>query len=376
MKTANKYVELPLSKTSTKNDDNSDNLEESFAVLIDNADDQEENGSSEHIETNNTAEVISKTNLSSYFSIYYRVYTILGTEKCLAKSLAFANVVLSIALMAEPVLFGKVINAITSISNEEKDKALYKIYPLLLSWTCFGLLGVFMSILVGLKADQMAHRHRHVVAKDFYERAIRSTPLSIQGQDSGSLYKIMDEAMNSFFWNWLNILRQELSSFLLLVILLPVGLAINIEMGLTLLLLCFVFFCTSWYVLNNACKLQKAVTEHYKKQSSLCSDVLANLPLIQAYDNINNEVDKMHDNSQLILQYQLPVLNYWVVVVMINQCATSITVLLIIVQGTLLYAKNQISVGDIVTFIAFANMIIAKLRQIVDAGKSIINIFT
>ena len=186
----------------------------------------------------------------------------------------------------------------------------------------------------------------------------------------------MDEAMNSFFWNWLNILRQELSSFLLLVILLPVGLAINIEMGLTLLLLCFVFFCTSWYVLNNACKLQKAVTEHYKKQSSLCSDVLANLPLIQSYDNINNEVDKMHDNSQLILQYQLPVLNYWVVVVMINQCATSITVLLIIVQGTLLYAKNQISVGDIVTFIAFANMIIAKLRQIVDAGKSIINIFT
>ena len=44
----------------------------------------------------------------------------------------------------------------------------------------------------------MAHRQRHVVAKDFYERCLKSTPLSVQGQDSGKLYTIMNEGIDAY----------------------------------------------------------------------------------------------------------------------------------------------------------------------------------
>jgi len=293
------------------------------------------------------------------------VFILLGVELRLAVGLSFANVVLSIALLAEPVLFGKVIESIHSISRE--SGVLLKIFPLLLSWTFFGLLGVVSSIMIGLLADRMAHRHRHVIAKDFYKRALRCTPLTFQGGDSGKLYKIMNDGEMSCFWNWLTILRQDLSALIMLVILLPFGMTINVEMGLILLILCVVFTLTTFFVVNKAQTLQKAVNDFYNRRTTICSDVLANLPLIQAFDGIHRELEKIDENAQIILKNQIPVLNYWVVVVMFNQCATSLTVLIVIIEGARLYGQGVITVGDIVTFISFANMIIAKLRLVVDA---------
>ncbi len=292
----------------------------------------------------------------------YRSFALLGKELCLAKTIGFASVFLSVALLAEPVLFGKVINALTAIPVADRHNALAEIYTLLIAWSCFGLVGVVVSILIGLKADQMAHRQRHVVAKDFYERCLKSTPLSVQGQDSGKLYTIMNEGIDALFWNWLNILRTDLPAAVFLAFLVPLGFAINLEMACTLLVLCFVFMGSTWYVVSKASGLQNAVNQHYQRQSSLCSDVLSNLTLIQAFDGIQSEVARMEENARVILANQYPVLDYWVIVVFVNQCATSISILIIVVQGTRLYAQGRVSVGDIVTFMTFANMVITRLQ--------------
>jgi ATP-binding cassette, subfamily B, beta-glucan exporter len=309
----------------------------------------------------------SSTPLSLYLKIYYRVYITLGPERRLANFLALSNVVISIALLAEPVLFGRVINTIATSPTNEIGHILTKIYPLLISWTCFSLVGSGLTIMVGLKADQMAHRHKHVIIKEFYKRAIESTPLSMQGEDSGRLHKVMSDGDASLFWTWLAILRSEMPAFLNSIILVPLSIIINWQLGFILVLLSIVFTTTTFYVVTRASFLQKAVNKCYEKQSKLCCDVFANLPLIQSFDAVQQEVSKMAINSANILSNQIPVLNYWVVVVSINQCATSITVLMIIIQGTRLYSKGLITVGEIVTFISFSNIVISNMRKVVDA---------
>ena len=305
-------------------------------------------------------------NISVVIRTLYRVFLSLGHELRLAKMLACANIILSIALLAEPILFGKIVNAIATINKTEKQDIYDTLYPLLLSWSGFSILGTFVTIIVGLKADQMAHRQRHVITKQFFHRALQSTVLPRPDDDSGKMNKVMTEGRDAMFWNWLTILRHELSALFFLIILLPMGFFINFAMSWTLIILCTIYGLSAFYVIKKAHNLQDSATTLYHKESTLCSDVLSNLSLIQAYDHINTEVENLGKLSKDILKYQLPILNYWVFVSMINQCSTSIAMVIIVIQGVILYLHDQVTVGDIVTFIYFANSVISKLRVILD----------
>ena len=119
MSFAKPYTKLPLNNDSTDDTD----TEDSIAILIDDTLRSDTQLSSATINSNQNSSQTSPivTNIPTlkvYFQVYYLVFALLGNELCVAKLLAFANIFLSIALLAEPVLFGKVINVITSISSK------------------------------------------------------------------------------------------------------------------------------------------------------------------------------------------------------------------------------------------------------------------
>jgi ATP-binding cassette subfamily B protein len=61
----------------------------------------------------------------------------------------------------------------------------------------------------------------------------------------------------------------------------------------------------------------------------------------------------------------MPVLSWWALVTVITRASTTITVLAIFTLGIALHDQNLTSVGEIVTFVAFATMLIQKLEQVV-----------
>jgi hypothetical protein len=72
--------------------------------------------------------------------------------------------------------------------------------------------------------------------------------------------------------------------------------------------------------------------------------------------------------SQRVLGAQYPVLSWWAVVTVLTRSATTISILCIIVLGVWLYTQSLITIGEIVTFVAFAGLIIARLDQVVAFG--------
>jgi ATP-binding cassette subfamily B protein len=61
----------------------------------------------------------------------------------------------------------------------------------------------------------------------------------------------------------------------------------------------------------------------------------------------------------------MPVLSWWALVTVITRASTTITVLAIFSLGIALHDQGLTSVGEIVTFVAFATMLIGKLEQVV-----------
>jgi ATP-binding cassette subfamily B protein len=99
--------------------------------------------------------------------------------------------------------------------------------------------------------------------------------------------------------------------------------------------------------------------------AELTADTLSNIALVQSFARIQIEMQSLKQMSQRALGAQLPVLFWWAMVTVLTRSATTISILCIIVLGVWLYTQSLITIGEIVTFVAFAGIIIARLDQVV-----------
>src|SRR5262249_58855903 len=110
---------------------------------------------------------------------------------------------------------------------------------------------------------------------------------------------------------------------------------------------------------------QNEVEEHYSNLSARASDALGNVALVQSFVRIDAEVQSLRYVADKLLAVQMPVLSWWALVTVITRASTTITVLAISTLGIALHNQNLTSVGEIVTFVSFATMLIQKLEQVV-----------
>ena len=66
-----------------------------------------------------------------------------------------------------------------------------------------------------------------------------------------------------------------------------------------------------------------------------------------------------------LLRAQMPVLSWWAVAAVLTRAATTLALLVILLTGTYLKLVGLASVGEIVSFMAIAALLIARLEQVV-----------
>jgi ATP-binding cassette, subfamily B, beta-glucan exporter len=89
--------------------------------------------------------------------LYARVLGLLGSEKRLGWMLALANVALAATALAEPVLFGRIIDALANVQGAGGALDGPRLTPLVAAWVGFGLFLIVCGALVALYADKLAH---------------------------------------------------------------------------------------------------------------------------------------------------------------------------------------------------------------------------
>jgi ATP-binding cassette subfamily B protein len=297
--------------------------------------------------------------------IYSRALDLLGSDRRLGWMLAFANVALACALFAEPILFGRVIDALSLAPGSAASTTWLMVWPLLLAWIGFGLFTIACSTAVALFSDRLAHRRRHAVLSAYVEHVLHLPMAQQTKTHSGRLMKIMLQGTDALWWLWLCFFRDHLAAIVSLIILVPVALYINWRLACVLIVLCLVFGFLTHFILRKTQTLQHQIEEHHSDMAELTADTLSNIALVQSFARIQIEMQSLKQISQRALGAQLPVLFWWAMVTVLTRSATTISILCILVLGVWLYTQSLISVGEIVTFVAFAGIIIARLDQIV-----------
>jgi glucan exporter ATP-binding protein len=297
--------------------------------------------------------------------LYMRVLELLGSETRLGWFLAVANVALAAAQFAEPVLFGRIIDALAGVQNKTGVTTWDSLLPLLLAWAGFGIFTIACGVVVALYADRLAHRRRHAVLTDYFEHVLQ-LPLSYHGgAHSGRLMKVLLAGTDSLWSIWLGFFREHLAAFVSLIILLPLSLFLNWRLALLLIGLCVVFALLTSFVLRKTNEMQTEVERHYSDLAERASDALGNVALVQSYVRVEAEVSGLRNVVNRLLSAQMPVLSWWAVVAVATRASTTITLLAIFLVGTALLFRGLATLGDIVMFMSFATLLVQKLDQAV-----------
>ena len=299
----------------------------------------------------------------SIFRLYGRVLGLLGSESRLAWTLALANMALASAQFAEPVLLGRIIDTLTGAQARGEPPSWSRLGVLLAAWAGFGLFTIVCGTLIALYADRLAHRRRHVVLTGYFEHVLQ-LPLSYHGNThSGRLMKVMLQGTDALWGLWVGFFRDHLSSFISLLVLLPISLFINWRLASLLIALCVVFAGLTALIVRKTQSMQSSVERHYSDLAERASDTLGNIALVQSFSRLEAEVIELRQIVERLLAAQMPVLSWWALAIVLTRTATTLTVLSIIIVGTLLHINGQATIGEMVTFMNFAGLIITRLEQ-------------
>ena len=293
--------------------------------------------------------------------IYSRVLTLLKPVQGLAITLTLANLALATVPFIEPILFGRTIDLLTLASVRGADQTFHDGYRLFGIWLLVGVGSIAVSTLVSLHADRLAHRLRLDIMAQYFAHVLRLHLAYHRGAHSGRLLSIMLQGGDQLFHLWLMMFRSHLSTFVALLILLPLTLFLNWKLALVLIVLTVVSAILTAYVTHRTHNAQGEVQVRHTELAEQAGDAIGNVLLVQSFVRQVAELKQLRIVIEKVLAAQFPVLNWWAVVSVLNGAASTITIISIFALGAWLNLKGEATVGSIVTFMGFANHLIGRL---------------
>jgi ATP-binding cassette subfamily B protein len=228
-------------------------------------------------------------------------------------------------------------------------------------WAGFAVFNTIAFVLVAREADRLAHGRRATLLTEAFGRII-SMPLSWHHQrgTSNALHTLL-RACETLFGLWLEFMRNHLSTAIALALLVPTALSMDIRLSAVLIVLGIAYWLIGRVVMSRTKDGQASVENHYHTVFSHVSDSISNVSVLHSYNRIEAETRALKSFADRLLQAQYPVLDWWALASALNRMASTIAMMVVLVIGTVLVQSGQIKVGDVIAFIGFANLLIARL---------------
>jgi len=303
--------------------------------------------------------------MRDFVRLYGQLLKLLLVSYPVAWWLIPANLAMVLALFAEPILFGRIVDALTQIGQHSMASGWVLVAPFLVAWVGLGVFEIICSSFVALQADRLAHLQRQRLLTESFERVLHFSAAQFEDLHTGRLIKVITQGVDALWALWLGFFRDHLSSFLALIVLLPLTFYLNWRLAGLLVGLCIVFAYLSYFVLKNTQVLQKEVEQYHSAMAQRLSDTLGNISVVQSFVRVDEEVRILKNISSQLLDAQLPVLSWWAFVKVLTRVSTTITLVSMMAMGVWLFVNSLTTVGEIVTFISIAMMVVGRLEQTV-----------
>ncbi|MET0385042.1 MAG: ABC transporter transmembrane domain-containing protein, partial [Polyangiales bacterium] len=288
--------------------------------------------------------------------LYLRTLGLLRHERLLAFALAAAGGAVGAVHLSEPILFGRVVDALAGGGGRALDY--------IVAWALLGVLGIAASVVLSVLADRLAHRQQLIAMESAFERAI-ALPASYHARrGSGGMVRTVVAGSEAMFWIWLTTLRDQLPAVFGVLFLVPAGLTMDVRMAAILAVLALVYTASNVYVIGRTTSGQQAIERYQNDVSTRLHDVIGNVSIVQSYTRLAAEQSAMRDLMSALLRARYPVLTFWGVLTVLQRSAATLSMVAMFTLGAWLVRQRSLSVGEVVSFANFAALLIGKLDQV------------
>ena len=296
------------------------------------------------------------------FNVYRRVLGQLVGKRRLAWGLAAANVVVAALQFIDPMLFGRVIGLLSRSGSMTPAAVWAEAAGLLGVWAVVGTAGIAANLGTALQAERMSHGERLRSMAQYFNHVL-ALPLSFHGEaQTGRLMKTMLSGTEALFTIWLLFFREQCAVYVATLVLLPLTVLLNWRLAISLILLVAVFATLALLVIHHTQDGQRRAQQYHMALAGAAQDALSNVKVVQSFTRLQDEAALFQDIVRQVIAQQFPVLNWWAAVNVMTRACSTLAVISIVVLGTLLHMRGQASVGDIVTFMGLATLLISRLE--------------
>ena len=276
----------------------------------------------------------------------------LASERALAITLVLAGIAIAVVQLAEPILFGRVVDA---LSKGEQA------FPIIGVWAALGLFNIIATAALAIMADRLAHRQRLAAMSMAFERAI-TLPISYHAErGSGRVVRIMLAGTDQLFALWLSFLREHLTAIIGIVLLIPAAISVDYRLAALLAALAVLYFLANTVIIQRTHGGQESVEQYHQDVFGRVGDVIGNVTVVQSYTRFLAETSALRALMSDLLRAQYPVLTWWAMLTVLTRTAATITMVAVFAIGAILAQRGEVTVGQIVAFVGFANLLISKL---------------
>lgn len=284
--------------------------------------------------------------------VYLRAIGILAPEKWLTVLLVLAGGAVAMIQVYEQILFGRVVDALAKNADTT---------PIIVQWAVLGLIGILAGVVIAVLADRLAHRQRLAAMRSAFERSI-TLPISYHAEvGTGAVVRTIVAGADTLFGTWLGFLREQTTALIGILFLVPTAIIMNWRLAAMLAVLAIVYTVLNAIVVYRTSDGQAAVERHHISVAGRVGDVIGNVTVVQSYTRLSAELNALRGLMSDLLAAQYPVLTWWGVLTILTRSASTVTMVAVFAIGAMLASKNEASVGEIVSFVGFSQLLIGKL---------------
>ena len=274
---------------------------------------------------------------------------------------------IALTQLLEPVLFGRVIDALARASDFDR---------LVFWWVGLCFINAGLSIFLSTVSDRYAHRQRTRAMEIAFERTIHLPYQEHSLSGSGKLIRTVQTGSDQVFFIVLSFFREQVIAIANILMLVPLAFYLDFKLSVVLFCLSFAYGLANWFVMRKTFSGQSAIEAHNQNITARLIDVMGQTTLIRSFNRFSDEIEKFQNLIASLLKAQYPVLYWWGVLNVMTRLMSMAAMVTLVVLGAHWVRIGRLSHGQIVTFVGFSTLLIARLEQVTHYFMRIISQLT
>ncbi len=307
----------------------------------------------------------------SIAKVYGRVLGLLAQRRGTMALLVLGNLGVAALQFLDPLLFGHVIGLLARTDTLTHAELFAQGGHLVGAWVLIGACGIGVNIAVAMGAERLAHRTRLGAISRCFDRVLALPASFHAGVQSGSVMKTMVSGSDSLFALSLTFFKENLATYVAVLVLLPLSALLNWRLSLVLVALVAVFATVTLLVIRRTQAGQRQAEAAHSALAGRAQDALSNVVAVQSFGRLQAEAQAFAGIVENVIRHQFPVLNWWALVTVLTRASSTLAVITIVVAGALLHIHGRASVSDIVSFMGFSTLLIGRLEAAVNFASAL-----